>query len=130
MAKVGVSEAARLAGTSRTELYRRMKSGKLSFSTGEKGDRRIDTSELIRVFGELVTQVTQPVASDAATMVHGGTADVAPKDGDLVAFLKAQLEAATARELWYQDELAKAQEQVRILALPAGSPHPWWRFWK
>lgn len=130
MAKVGVSEAARLAGTSRTELYRKMKSGKLSFSTDEKGDRRIDTSELFRVYGKLVTQVTQPVASEPATMVHVGTVDVAPDGGDLVAVLKAQLEAARARELWYQDELAKAQEQVRILALPAGSPRPWWQFWK
>lgn len=130
MAKVGVSEAARLAQTSRTDLYRKMKSGNLSFSTDEKGDRRIDTEELFRVYGKLVTQDTQHVASEPATMTHIGTADVAQNDGDLVALLKAQLEEARARELWYQNELAKAQEQVRILALPAGSSRPWWQFWK
>lgn len=130
MAQVGVTEASRLARTSRTQLYRLMKSGKLSFVTDAHGERRIDTEELLRVFGTMAQPVAQPGAPAAATLAHHGTAPVAPHDTDLVAMLKAQLEEAKARERWYQDELTQAQERLRQLALPAGGATSWWKFWK
>ena len=54
MALVSVSQAARLAGISRQHLYRKfIKTGEISVSKGLKGEPLIDTSELLRVFGEL-----------------------------------------------------------------------------
>lgn len=54
MALVSVSQAARLAGISRQHLYRKfIKTGEVSVSKGIKGEPLIDTSELLRVFGEL-----------------------------------------------------------------------------
>jgi len=56
MALVSISEAARLAKISRTALYKNYINthpAKLATTTDEKGDRRIDTSELLRVFGKL-----------------------------------------------------------------------------
>ena len=48
MALVSKSEAARLAGVSRTTIHRKIKDGQLSATSG-----KVDTAELIRVFGEI-----------------------------------------------------------------------------
>lgn len=54
MALVSISKAARLAGLSRTQLYRGyIDKGKLSTVTAEGQSPQIDTSELLRVFGSL-----------------------------------------------------------------------------
>lgn len=53
LAKVSISEAARLAGKSRTTLHRLIKTGELSVSTGERNARMVDISELARVFPDL-----------------------------------------------------------------------------
>jgi hypothetical protein len=54
MAKVNISQASRLVGKSRTTIHRRINKGELSIQNG-----LIDTSELIRAFGELVTSSEQ-----------------------------------------------------------------------
>lgn len=53
MAQVSISEAARLAGKSRKTLHTYISNGKLTKVTDAQGKPKIDTSELIRVFGEL-----------------------------------------------------------------------------
>jgi predicted nucleic acid-binding Zn-ribbon protein len=49
MAEVSQAKAARLAGVSRTTIHTKIKAGVLSLSP----DKKIDTSELIRVFGQI-----------------------------------------------------------------------------
>jgi hypothetical protein len=53
MARVSISEAARLTGKSRTTLHRLIKAGDLSTCSGERNAKMVDTSELLRVFGPL-----------------------------------------------------------------------------
>lgn len=54
MAIVSITEAAKLAGISRTHFYRSyIKTGKISISKNEKDKPVIDTSELLRVFNTL-----------------------------------------------------------------------------
>lgn len=53
MAQVSISEAARLTGKSRKTLHTYISNGKLTKVTDTQGKPKIDTSELIRVFGEL-----------------------------------------------------------------------------
>lgn len=124
MALVGATEASQLAGTSRTNLYRLMKSGKLSFTLDANGERRIDTAELMRVFGQL----SQGDAPGDAPLAHSGTAVVTPSDTDLVLVLKAQLAAAEERER----RLLGLLEQMALPAgrsAPAESTKPWWKWW-
>ncbi|TLM24468.1 helix-turn-helix domain-containing protein, partial [Acinetobacter baumannii] len=64
MAKVSISEAARLAGISRPTIYKLINSGQLNFTSVVKAGKtvkNIDTSELIRVFG---TIANLPAAKD------------------------------------------------------------------
>lgn len=51
MAKVGAQRAAELTGRSKSTIQRAMNSGKLSFELDSNDRRRIDVSELDRVFG-------------------------------------------------------------------------------
>lgn len=51
MATVSISEAARLIGKSRTTVHRYISSGKLSTCTDEYGVKKLDTSEILRIFG-------------------------------------------------------------------------------
>ncbi len=56
MALVSKSKAAKLASVSRTTIHRYVKNGKLSANNGE-----IETSELIRVFGDISETPATPV---------------------------------------------------------------------
>ena len=65
MAKVSISEAARLSGVSRSHLYAAfIKPGRISVETVQdatgKPVKQIDTSELARVFGSLEVKVFYP----------------------------------------------------------------------
>jgi hypothetical protein len=58
MAKVNLSQAAKLTGKNRTTIWRHIHSGKLSIERDRDGLPFVDTSELIRVYGEL-----EPIAT-------------------------------------------------------------------
>lgn len=60
MALLSVSKAADLVGLNRKTMYSHIKSGKVSANKDNKGTLLIDTSELIRVFGELRQEQDKP----------------------------------------------------------------------
>ena len=51
MALVTIAQAARTAGVARSTIYSHLRSGKLSAIQTPTEERRIDTSELSRVYG-------------------------------------------------------------------------------
>ncbi|MBJ4962440.1 helix-turn-helix domain-containing protein, partial [Salmonella enterica subsp. enterica serovar Mbandaka] len=68
MARVSISEAARLASVSRPTIYKLIKSGELSYTSvvkHGKSVKSIDVSELMRVFGALnvVSESTSDVVN-------------------------------------------------------------------
>lgn len=72
MSKVSISEAARLAGVSRQHLYKRfITPGVLTVEKDGRNPPVIDTSELLRVFGELKGEGSRvtPV-SDAPLLIE------------------------------------------------------------
>src|SRR5215510_5228640 len=92
MAKLTISDAARVAGVSRVTLHRYIKAGKLSRSA----DGTIDTAELLRIGLEL-----HPVTVQRPVTVLA-TAPVAQPDTptlqQLIEVLQRELNAAHARE--------------------------------
>ena len=66
MPKLNISQAAKMTGKTRTTIYKKIKSGELSAELGIDGNRLIDTAELLRVFGDLVTPDT--VSMDVHTI--------------------------------------------------------------
>lgn len=53
MSIVSISKASKLTGKSRQTLYKHLHNGQLSLSTDVNGSKGLDTSELIRVYGQL-----------------------------------------------------------------------------
>ena len=107
MAQFTIAGAARAAGVGRATIQRALQSGRLSATTNEQGERVIDLTELLRVFGPL-KQCEQPassITSQLDTGVEQGSNAV------LVEVLREQLRKAEEREQQAQ------QEKARLLAL-------------
>lgn len=68
MAKVSVSEAAKLTGKSVKTIYRHIDTGKLSSSQNDNGSKSIDTSELQRVYSELKIQHENVIVSQMSEL--------------------------------------------------------------
>jgi hypothetical protein len=100
MARLSITEAARVAGVARSTLYRAIRDGRLS----REPDGTIDTSELLRV-GFTLQHATSDATPHSVSALHGATpgGDVASTPAiehleRLVATLERELEAAKARE--------------------------------
>ena len=61
MEKVNLSQAAKIVGKNRTTIWRHINAGKLSYERDRDGMPHVDTSELIRVYGELKQVATEEV---------------------------------------------------------------------
>lgn len=81
MAIVSISEAARITGKARSTIQSYIKTGKLSKTTdSHTGVLGVDTSELIRCFGQLITtpighvaneQISQKTTPDTTSITTG-----------------------------------------------------------
>ena len=60
MALHNQSEAAKLVGVTRQTIINYCKKGKLAYKRDRQGNPKIETSELMRVFGELKQEVQEP----------------------------------------------------------------------
>ena len=141
MAKVTVTEAARLVGIARQHLYRAyITNGKISVDRDFNGRPMIDTSELLRVFGELKETHDGDNWRLAETVSGGGFDSVSQSNEksemEIVRLLKQELAEAKAREkeilgraaereAWLRQQLERAQA---VLTDQRQGP-PWWKFW-
>jgi hypothetical protein len=123
MASVGLHEAARLSGKSRSTLHRAMTAGRLAFSVDELGQRRIDTAELDRAFG------VSPPAARTDAMTHG-----ALTESDAVKRAMENYEGTIADLRRRLDEAHEERRTVQarldnLLAKPSPPELPpvWWR---
>lgn len=131
MALVSISKAAKLAGIARSNLYETyIKKGILSLSKDEQGKPKIDTAELIRVFGEL-----KPLESLDKTGQQDNTIntqlDISKVDSqqEVIALLREQLADAKEREKFYQQQLTELTHSIKLLE-HTPLTHPWWLFWR
>ncbi len=119
MALVSKAKAAKLAGVSRTTIHRYAKEGKLSMS----GDK-VDTSELLRVFGSINESPSEHPATPVQVNTNGQrvTEDVQGVLQYKVTFLEAQIDdIRKERDSWRSkadqltDLLKAEQENTRLL---------------
>lgn len=90
MTQLAISEAAKLVSRNRTTLYRLVAQGKLTATVDATGSKTIDTSELLRVFGELRTSGDKSNSSATVTMQQRETPDPTAR----MAVLEAELRHA------------------------------------
>ena len=113
MAILSISEASRRWHLGRSNLYRAVKSGRLNLSTRPDGNRGIDTSELVRVFGEPSTGTTAniPPLSGASPPATDPDDREQARTPSPVNLLQAQVNQLT-------DQLEQSHErEARLLAM-------------
>ncbi len=122
MAWVTVRQAMKLTGKARSSLYRDMAKGRVSYRSEVDGSRSIDTSELIRVYGELILDETP----SRDTRRQGG------ETGNTV------IQELVSEIKMLRDEVAglrvEMQEMRRIEHKPDPDLSPvstkWWQLWR
>ena len=141
MARVSISEAARLASVSRPTIYKLLKSGELSYTSVVKHGKpvkTIDTAELMRVFGDL--EVVNVGNRDAVNFDEISTS----VNSDFLQSLQHQLtllqtenaglkDAVNARD----EHISSLRQAMQLLEHKQSAPDPqsvpaksWWQFWK
>ena len=133
MANVSLSEAARLAGVSRKTIQRHISIGKLTATMSQGHDaamRQVETSELMRVYGQLVPPTVPPVPATCAPQCPTlSTPNVAPQDA-LNLVIEAQKETIDLLKR-HVDELTTEKKELRAQVVglleyrkPAPAPTP------
>lgn len=118
MAILSLREAARQVGVSRPTIYRKAASGELSVVKRPDGSQGVDTSELIRVFGELRPPETVSETRHVTQQDSPETLRVSALQGELdglrrmLDFTQAALAKAEDREARL---LAILEQQTRLL---------------
>ena len=136
MALVSISEASRLTNKSRTTVHRYISNGKLSTCTDGKGIKKIDTSELLRVFGAFksVHHEQSDNVTDEQHVTSNGTGE-ASKTKQLEHEVEHLRQLVTAQQS-HIDSLKQAMLLIesKLPATPEPVTQPVvkksWQFWK
>ena len=131
MARVSISEAARLTGKSRTTLHRLIKTGELSTCNGERNAKMVDTSELLRVFGPF----NQPKSEHRSGQVYEQRDTAyADQNEQVIRHLKQEIEHLNALLLSKDSHIDSLKQAMLLLENHpeklTESPALWWKFWK
>jgi YD repeat-containing protein len=111
MSLLNISEASKTTGKSRATLYKYIKDGRLSTVQDNDGQKKIDTSELLRVFGELVSNDTDSSVKN----IHLYTDMTIEALHSQINMLRDELNAAHDREAKL---LALLEQHTLALAAP------------
>lgn len=133
MAKVSISEAARLTGKSRTTLHRLIKAGELSTCSGARNAKMVDISELIRVFGD----ISKPAQEQPFEQVTEQRVTVPPAPSEqMVSSLKQEVEHLRTLVSAQESHIDSLKQSLQLLEhkkdmqQPLPPPAKWWQFWK
>ena len=109
-----ISEAAKAAGVSRRTLQRHIEQGRVSSRSDEGGNKFIDTSELLRAYGNLITpDDTPPVTPPPSAVTHLDTSGGARALRDQLAQLERQLRAQAEEKERQESKFISQMEAFR-----------------
>ena len=127
MAKVSISEAARLTGKSRTTLHRLIKTGELSTCYGDRNARMVDVSELIRVFGTLEQRLVEQVSGQVNEQTDTG---VSAQSEQVIAQLRQEVEHLKTLVSAKDSHIDSLRQAMLLIEHRHTGDSPWWKFWK
>lgn len=104
-----VQDTLKLTGKSRSQLYRDMAKGLVSYRTGKDERREFETSELIRAYGELNTNATPPRHSKG----HSKKGDMPAENSQLAAIQKQLNDLQQTVTLMIEDKTAREVERQK-----------------
>lgn len=123
-----INEAQTLTGKSRRTLYRDMAAGRLSWEPEGENSRRLETSELIRVYGALKPLAQPKDQKEAHSDTGYGTPDTALILAELKALREEMAELRQAmRLIEYKPDPVTPDTHDTPENVPDAKPIPWWR---
>ena len=130
MARLSISDAIKQSGVSRSSFYAKYVSKGLISVSEDKGKKYIDTSELLRVFGELKGGQSEDCLgqSNEDNLGLNFGLDDSAKD-EQIKLLKQQLEKSEEREQFYQEQIASLSNRLEAPAIQH-KPNPFTRWWR
>lgn len=105
-----IQDTLKLTGKSRSQLYRDMTKGLVSYRTGQDGRREFETSELIRVYGELNIKETPKRHRKG----HPENNDNSPENPQLEAIRKQLSDFQQSITLMLEDKTAREIERRQL----------------
>lgn len=133
MAQLNISQAAKTAGVARSTIQTHIKQGKLSAEVLGNGDKVIDTSELLRVYGELTTP---DVVEQNGNSSHQTTPPNVQVLQEKVTLLQAQVVELQQDKTDLKAQISTKDDQILILlgqrqleSITNSRNRKWWRVW-
>jgi len=121
--KVSISQAAKMAGISRSNLYKSyINTHKISTELDHLGKKVIDQSEILRVFGKIHEDSGGHTSSvpqkDRSHQEETALVSVATENMMLrqeLSLLKSQLEGYQEREKWFQKQMTDLTSSFKLI---------------
>lgn len=132
MTQLSIAEASKLVSRDRKTLYRLIKEGKLSATTSDTGGRQVETSELIRVFGEMRQLGDSRDSRATVSMPQDATVNETVRIAVLEVELRHARDMLAAKDaiLAAKDgQIDDLRQSIRLLGAPEKSPQPKKPFW-
>lgn len=118
--KLNISQAINRSGVARATFYKMMNEGQISTSTDGRGRKVVDTSELIRVFGELKKE---PEGNSKNVQLNSSTATELDMLRQRIEFIEQQLKDKTVQLEETKERESKANERVdQLMRLLENNP--------
>ena len=136
MAKLTITEAIKRSPIGKTYFYKQyVDTGKITVSVDHSGKKYIDSSELLRVFGELKGEPTeQPVNVHEQLTVNDTeqsnlSSSERHEQTELVKALREQIEDLKADKQFYQSQIVSLTNRLEApaKAAPINPLVRWWR---
>lgn len=129
MARLTISEAIRQSGISRSTFYEKyIRPGKISVSESH-GKKFIDSSEVLRVFGELKGHTEKDIREQTESNEVGQKDITLAVQAEQIKQLTERLAEAKEREQQYIDRETFHREQIKLLEAPKKKSNPFTRWW-
>ncbi|MDM1337165.1 hypothetical protein HXZ93_14330 [Acinetobacter pseudolwoffii] len=115
MSLLSIVEASKQFNITRSRIYRALEKGTITAQIDADGVKRIDPSDMVRVFGNAKHKKPAPNKSDTLKMEQSET---------VVEILKEQLKQAQEREQFYKAEIANIRKDFDDYKLLIGMKKP------
>lgn len=115
MSLLSIVEASKQFNITRSRIYRALEKGTITAQIDADGVKRIDPTDLVRVFGNAKQKKHAPNKSDTIKMEQSET---------VVEILKEQLKQAQEREQFYKAEIANIRKDFDDYKLLIGMKKP------
>lgn len=115
MSLLSIVEASKQFNITRSRIYRALEKGTITAQIDADGVKRIDPTDLVRVFGNAKQKKHAPNKSDTIKMEQSET---------VVEILKEQLKQAQEREQFYKAEIANIRKDFDDYKLLIGMEKP------